>query len=346
MPRTRSLAFAQLKIGILAVVALVIAAMVIFMLSGQGGFFWQRYSLKVRLPNAAGLKSGAPVRLAGVEVGSVTDLEFVGAQVDVTLQVGKVQQPRITSASKATIGAMGLLGQATVDISAATTGTPIPAWGYVPTGVMPQQLADVAATANKGVEEATALLHDIRQGRGTVGQLFTNERLYDEFARFVASAQEVVNGLNRGQGTFGELMKDPATARSLKASADNLRAITASIAAGEGALGKLLHDEQLAASLKSTTGNMASVADGLARGQGSAGKFLKDEELFNRLSATARQLDELTARLNAGEGSAGQFLKNKELYDKLSSAVDDMKGLIADIRKDPKKYLNVRVSVF
>ncbi|MGE5358042.1 MAG: MlaD family protein [Bacteroidales bacterium] len=346
MPRTRSLAFAQLKIGILAVVALVITALVIFMLSGQGGFFWQRYNLKVRFPNASGLKAGAPVRLAGVEVGSVTDLEFVGAQVDITLQVGKNQQSRITSGSTATIGAMGLLGQATVDISAQTHGTPIPAWGYVPTGVMPQQLADVAATANRGVEEATALLQDIRQGRGTVGQLFTNQQLYDEFQRFIVSAQQVVNGLNSGQGTLGELLKDPSTARSLKASADNLRAITASIAAGEGALGKLLHDEQVAASLKATTANLESVTDSLARGRGTAGKLLKDEELFTRINAVAARLDDLTTKLNAGEGTAGQLLKNREMYDKLTSAIDELKGLIADIRKDPKKYLNVRVSVF
>jgi len=34
------------------------------------------------------------------------------------------------------------------------------------------------------------------------------------------------------------------------------------------------------------------------------------------------------------------------MYDKMSGAVDELRGLIADIRKDPKKYLNVKVSVF
>lgn len=46
MPRTRSLAWAELKIGLLSVFAIVMATMLIFLLSGQGGFFWQRYSLK------------------------------------------------------------------------------------------------------------------------------------------------------------------------------------------------------------------------------------------------------------------------------------------------------------
>ena len=62
MPRTRSLAWAELKIGILAIVALSLAAVLIFALSGSGGFFWQRYSLKTVFPNVAGLGVGAPVR--------------------------------------------------------------------------------------------------------------------------------------------------------------------------------------------------------------------------------------------------------------------------------------------
>jgi hypothetical protein len=46
MPRTRSLAWSELKIGIVSLFALVIAAVLIFMISGSGGFFWQRYSIK------------------------------------------------------------------------------------------------------------------------------------------------------------------------------------------------------------------------------------------------------------------------------------------------------------
>ena len=72
MPRTRSLAWAQLKIGIVSIVALALAIIMIFLVSGEGGMFWQRYSLKTVFDNIAGLKEGAPVRVAGAEVGSVT----------------------------------------------------------------------------------------------------------------------------------------------------------------------------------------------------------------------------------------------------------------------------------
>ena len=46
MPRTRSLAWAELRIGLLALTAIVVTAIVIFLLSGEGGFFWQRYGLR------------------------------------------------------------------------------------------------------------------------------------------------------------------------------------------------------------------------------------------------------------------------------------------------------------
>ena len=69
MPRTRSLAWSELKIGIVAVVALVLAVMLIFAVGGQGGFSWQRYELKTKFPNVQGLKVGAIVRVAGVDVG-------------------------------------------------------------------------------------------------------------------------------------------------------------------------------------------------------------------------------------------------------------------------------------
>ena len=126
MPRTRSLAWSELKIGIVSVFALVMAALVIFMVSGEGGFFWERYSIKSVFSDIQGLKEGAPVRVAGVEVGSVTGMTFVGDRVEVIMQVNKDQQPRITDRSIATLGSVSLLGEAAVDITANSQGTSVP----------------------------------------------------------------------------------------------------------------------------------------------------------------------------------------------------------------------------
>ena len=106
MPRTRSLAWSELKLGVLTIVALIVAASTIFTVMGSRGFFWQRYSLKTRFPNVAGLKAGSPVRVAGMEVGSVTDVVFSGDQVDVVFEVNKDVRPRVTTTSSAVLGSV------------------------------------------------------------------------------------------------------------------------------------------------------------------------------------------------------------------------------------------------
>ena len=109
MPRTRSLAWSELKIGLVTIIAIFLAATLIFLLSGESGFIWQRYSLKTVFNTVAGLKAGAPVRVAGVEVGSVSDIDFAGDQVEVTLEIKEENRPRITTESRAGLGSISEL---------------------------------------------------------------------------------------------------------------------------------------------------------------------------------------------------------------------------------------------
>ena len=76
------------------------------------------------------------------------------------------------------------------------------------------------------------------------------------------------------------------------------------------------------------------------------GKLATDQELYNRLNSMADRLDKLTAALNQGEGTAGQLLHDKQLYENMNGAVTELHNLVKDIRADPKRYLNVKVSIF
>jgi phospholipid/cholesterol/gamma-HCH transport system substrate-binding protein len=346
MPRTRSLAWAQLKIGIVSVVAIALAIFMIFLVSGEGGMFWQRYSLKTVFDNIAGLKEGAPVRVAGAEVGSVTALDFVGDRVEVTFELSKEMQSRVTTGSRASLGSVSLLGEAAVDITPSSQGEPIPEWGYVPTGRAAGSISDVATQASRSLEEATRLIEDVRAGRGTVGKLFTDDALYREINRFVDAAEDTARQLSQGRGTIGRLARDPAAAKALEGSLQNLEAVTARIRAGEGTLGRFLHDEALAKSLTGTTANLDVVTGRLSRGEGTAGKLMTDEALYNRLNSMADRLDKVMANLQTGQGTAGQLLHDKQLYENMNGAVGELRTLIKAIQSDPKKYLNVRVSLF
>src|SRR5882762_6512396 len=161
MPRTRSLAWSELKLGVLTIAAIVIAGITIVLVMGGTGFFWQRYSLKTRFTSVPGLKTGSPVRVAGKEVGSVDEVEFAGDQIDVTFQVNKDVRDRITSSSVATLGSVSLLGEAAVDITPSSKGTPIPEWGYVPSGRTAAGFADLTGQASEGIGEITKLVKDM-----------------------------------------------------------------------------------------------------------------------------------------------------------------------------------------
>jgi phospholipid/cholesterol/gamma-HCH transport system substrate-binding protein len=346
MPRTRSQTWSELKIGVVSTVAIVIGIVTVFLLTGGSGFFWQRYSLKSRFANVAGLNSGSPVRVAGIQVGSVTDVQLVGEQVDVTFEVNKKHRNQITTDSVAKLGSVSLLGESAVDITPSSTGTPIPEWGYVPQGRPAAALSDITDQAGQGITELTGLIHDLRTGRGTAGKLMTDEELYRQLNAFVASAGDLVNGIKNGRGTLGRLVTDPATANALEASLKNLQTLTAGLNAGEGSLGKLLHDDAFSNSLTSATSNIDALVGRINRGEGTAGKLMTDTAVYDKLNSVTDRLDKLVASLNDGQGTAGQLLKDRQLYENMNKVTTDISALIGEIKNNPQKYLRVNISIF
>jgi phospholipid/cholesterol/gamma-HCH transport system substrate-binding protein len=347
MPRTRSLAWSELKIGIIATTALILAATIVVAVGGAGGgFFTSRYELKTKFADVMGLKSGAVVRLAGVEVGKVTDVRFSGAEVEVVVEVNDAMQPRITTDSRASIGSLSLLGEPVIDITPSATGTPLEDGAYLESAPARGQITDVAASATDTLNEATLVLRDLRAGKGSVGRLFTDDALYRDLQGFVASAEAVVGYVRRGEGTLGQLLRNPAAYRKFDAALANLQETTRRINSGEGTIGRLMNDDALARSLTSASGHVDAIAGGLQRGEGTAGKLLKERELYDRINSVAARIDKVVTTLEQGQGTAGQLLHDKQLYENMNSTVRELQALIGEIRKDPKKYLTVRVSIF
>ena len=346
MPRTRSLAWSELKIGIIAVIAIGLAVLLIVAVGGQGGFSWQQYELKTKFPDVKGLKSGAVVRVAGVEVGKVEDVQLSGSEVEVLLKINEEHKSRITTESRASIGSLSLLGEPVIDISPSTQGTPLNDGDFLQAGRAPGQLADVAEGATQSLAQLTGILQDVRGGKGTVGKLFTDEQVYREVSALVASAGVVASELSRGQGTLGMLVRDPAAYRRLNAALGDIETATKRINAGEGSLGRLLRDDAVAKSLTSASANLDQVSARLNRNDNTVGRLLTERELYDKFNALTARIDTLTDNLQKGEGSAGQLLKDKQLYENMNAAAGELRQLIGDIRKDPRKYLNVRVSIF
>jgi len=345
MPRTRSIAWSELKLGVVGIFAAALVVLIVIAVGGQGGFFWQRYPLKTTFLDAQGLKPGAVVRLSGKDVGRVTSVEFAGSAIEVGFEVSKDVQPLITDQSIAKVGSVSLLGDSILDIRAARGGAPIVAMGFVASqeGGL---LGDLTTSASDSLRKAGDLLADARAGKGTIGKLFTDDALYRDLQEFVASAGDLADKLKSGKGTVGRLVNDPAVWNSLKVSLDHLQNATSKLNANDGALGRLLNDDQMGKSLSGTLANLETTTARLSKGEGTLGKLLTERELYDRLNSVSGKVDTLVANLNTTEGTVGRLLHDQALYENMNRTVTELRDLLAAIRKDPKKYLQFKFSLF
>src|SRR5206468_7662638 len=76
MAQRRSLAWTELRVGILVIVSFVLLAVAIFYIGGESGIFTKKYNLVTYFENANGLRSGAEVWLEGVTIGNVKDVRI------------------------------------------------------------------------------------------------------------------------------------------------------------------------------------------------------------------------------------------------------------------------------
>jgi phospholipid/cholesterol/gamma-HCH transport system substrate-binding protein len=65
------------------------------------------------------------------------------------------------------------------------------------------------------------------------------------------------------------------------------------------------------------------------------------------------RLDTVVADLQQGQGTVGQLLQDKQLYENMNSTVAELRSTVVQVRElveaiqaDPKRYLNIRVSLF
>ena len=107
----------------------------------------------------------ALVRLSGKQVGTVTEVEFAGAQVDVVLEVVDEVRPLLTTESVVAISTLGLLGEPMLSITTRPGGTPLADGAYVKASPSEGAIADLAGQAGASLESVQQLIADVRAGR-------------------------------------------------------------------------------------------------------------------------------------------------------------------------------------
>jgi phospholipid/cholesterol/gamma-HCH transport system substrate-binding protein len=66
-------------------------------------------------------------------------------------------------------------------------------------------------------------------------------------------------------------------------------------------------------------------------------------EMSSQLKETSGKLDAIIAKVDSGNGSAAKLLNDPGVYNDVRQLLQRMDSLVADIKKNPKRYINVKV---
>src|SRR2546430_3211149 len=126
MSRYAQLRWAEVKVGLLVLVALTMLVVMIMSLEKGVGLPGSQYQVRAVVPHTQSLKVGAPVRMNGVDVGNVRQIS-IGQdtpKVEITFSVNRDVAAHIRNDATVSIRPMGLLGDKFLEILPGTPSRP------------------------------------------------------------------------------------------------------------------------------------------------------------------------------------------------------------------------------
>jgi phospholipid/cholesterol/gamma-HCH transport system substrate-binding protein len=357
LPSQRQLKWSQLKVGITVIVASIILAILMILMSGTGGLFTKSITLKSYFFDAQGLRVGAPVRLSGVDIGNVKAIQVVPnkplSPVEVTMKVNRNYDFNLHKDSRTLLSTAGVLGETYINIdSSKATGAIVQDGDVLTSGEVPDY-SDVMRAANSSLQNMDVLLKRldriiafVESGQGSVGKLIYDPSLYNRVNSTVTEFQDLVGDISNGKGSIGKLIADDELYNKLNGSIDKINKMIDDLNAGQGTAGKLLKDETLYKNLNQTVANARQLTEDINAGKGAIGKMARDQQFADKLQNTLNRISNLTDKLDEGNGSAALFLRDPAVYNNTNKLLTDTQELIKAIRQNPKKYLTIHLKLF
>ena len=357
MPSQKQLKWSQLRVGLTVLFASVTLGVLIFVMSGTGGWFTRKITLRSYFDNAAGLRQGAPVRLAGVDIGNVTGIQIVSGKpmtpVEVTMKVNTKYSFDLHKDSVTLMSTAGILGETFVDVDSTTAKGPPAADGDTLAARDQPDIQDVVRASQGTLQNMDSLLKRvdrivafIESGQGSIGKVIYDPALYNQLNATVAEFKGLMDDIQSGKGSIGPLLTSDETYKKVIAAIDKVNALIDDLQQGKGSAGKLLKDPELYDNTNKTIANVRQLTDDINAGKGALGKMTHDQEFAAKLQTTLNNLAALSERMEKGEGTAGMLFKDPALYNNSNQMLVETRELVKAIRENPKKYLTFHVKVF
>ena len=234
----------QWKLGMFVVIGLVLFVGTIYFVGKQKNLFGSTFELYSKFNSVSGLEVGNNVRLSGINVGTVDDIDFL---TDTTVVIKMIIKDEVRKYIKkdaiASISSDGLMGDKVLVISAGKTSNVVVKNNDYITSKKAIEMDDLMVSVKKSVDNAAVIT--------------------SELAQFSYS-------MNNGNGALSKLISDEQFGNSIKNTILNLensttefKRFTVNMNNGKGALSKLVTDERMGKVIDSSLTNVKTATKGL-----------------------------------------------------------------------------------
>lgn len=329
--------WARFRVACVSFVALLILGVLLWLVTG-GEIFREHTHLYVYIPDATGIEPGSLVRVNGIVIGSVQSIALSGARdpvriVRLTLKVDRDSLAMVPTGSYADLGIEDPAGDKFIDITSRGRGA------LTPNSEIPYRgPTDVFKTIDfeqfdENLRQMSAVLTDIENGRGLVGQFVQGTQMYSDLRRRLGDIENAIHKAASTSSALGQELYGDRLYRQVEAPILALDQSLAQLQAGQGALGQLLREsaqyEQAQATVRSLRDSIANIRQM---------SLIQSDELYTGLT---RSVTSLIATVDAV--NTGPLFAAPNSYETWTGMLKNMENTVRDFRQDPRKYLRLKV---
>ncbi len=241
-----------LRLGIFIFLGIVLLILAIFLVGQKESLFSSTFKVRAYFQDIQGLRPGTNVRLSGIDVGSVSDVEIINdttGRVQVTMNLQTDIKRFIRTDTKASIESEGLVGNKVVVLKIGSSQAEQVKDGGVIQSEEPIGFSAIIAQT-EGIMEYTKnmtmnlseIVEKVNRGEGSIGKLLNDDELYNNATLLTKSADESLKGitskLDKVTNLFDSLgIGVKKTIDNVNFAVTNIDSIISGINQGQGVLG-------------------------------------------------------------------------------------------------------------
>ncbi len=327
----------ELKVALSVLFAIAAIYGGIRFLSGQS-FFGGGYDIVAEFGDAQGLAPGSIVRLNGVNVGSVSEVELGpnARRVFVTMAInGGVEIPRGSTIQTSGLSALGAVNVEITPPRGADAGRPLVAGDTLLANEVPDLFDLLAGQSNSLTARAdTALI-------GAVNTFTSLDRILTNSGDDVTAVLAQLRFLTTAATTVIQTERERLSRSlgSLEDAAANASQVTEDVGQDVRGVSRAVGDDLIATS-RVVRGVAETNADSIAIVVNGLNTSLRrlDQNLATLNSLTAN-LDSTITGVREADGTLGLLLRDPSLYENANAAAASLQQILQDFQNDPNRYL-------